>query len=190
LPHSRNQFLAQRGRLGRADRDERPCAEQEHDSSEASKRLTVSAFSYDVHRWRKSMGGPPNLKSISRTNGTAGRGLLGHQKIISDSSGDISKALIQRSLERMNVSMPAVEALPTRIQMTFGGARYAKDGLRKSSSLERTVKPRTPAMQICGRQGAVTAGVRGGGAHLSRALIGVGTAQILPPRPIQAILVW
>ncbi len=41
----------------------------------------------------------------------------------------------------MNFSMSAVEALPTRIQMTFGGAPFTNERLRKSSSLEITVKP-------------------------------------------------
>jgi hypothetical protein len=62
-------------------------------------------------------------------------------KIRSDSSDDISKVLIQRSDERMNFSMSAVEALPTRIQMTFGGAPFTNDRLRKSSSLEIMAKP-------------------------------------------------
>jgi hypothetical protein len=36
--------------------------------------------------------------------------------------------------------MAAVDALPMRSQMTFGGAPFTNDRLRKSSSLEITVK--------------------------------------------------
>ncbi len=57
-----------------------------------------------------------------------------------DSSAEISNVRILTSAERMKASIPSVDALPTRSQMTFGGAPFTNDRLRKSSSLEITVK--------------------------------------------------
>jgi hypothetical protein len=47
-----------------------------------------------------------------------------------DSSGEISNVRILTSAERMKVSIPAVDALPMRSQMTFGGAPFTNDRLR------------------------------------------------------------
>jgi hypothetical protein len=58
-----------------------------------------------------------------------------------DSSGEISNVRILTRAERMKASIPAVNALPMRSQMTFGGAPLTSDRLRKSSSLEITAKP-------------------------------------------------
>jgi hypothetical protein len=58
-----------------------------------------------------------------------------------DSSGEISNVRILTSAERMKASIPAVDVLPMRSQMTFGGAPFTNDRLRKSSSLEITAKP-------------------------------------------------
>ena len=80
----------------------------------------------------------PNEGSRASFCAASGSCRLRGESLRQDEQGFLGRDLECSDLE---ASIPEVEALPIRNQMTFGGAPFTNDRLRKSSSLEITVKP-------------------------------------------------